>query len=170
MHFKKNILLLSLATLTIGCTNIDCPLGNVVTLNGGLYDAETNAVIKLSDTLTIKTAGRKDTVLLNRACGISAFNIPLRYTSQEDTLLFCLSNAKGQSATDTLFIRHKGTPHFESTDCPIVMFQELEKVRWTTHTMKQMPLAIDSVAITNKSINYDNAQNIKIYFHTVLFQ
>ena len=76
MHLK-HILSTSLSALCLlACTNVDCPLENVVTMNCGLYNAETKASLKISDTLTIKTGGTKDTTLLNRANGISSFKLP----------------------------------------------------------------------------------------------
>ena len=116
MHFKHIISASLSVLLFLACTNIDCPLENVVTMNCGLYSAETKTLLKISDTLTIKAGGVKDTILLNRANGISSFKIPLRYAAKEDTLLLRFSNAAGQFATDTLFILHDAQPHFESAD------------------------------------------------------
>lgn len=170
MHLK-HILSTSLSALCLlACTNVDCPLENVVTMNCGLYNAETKASLKISDTLTIKTGGTKDTTLLNRANGISSFKLPLRYAAKEDTLLLRFSNAAGQFATDTIFVLHDGHPHFESADCPLVVFHKLNSVRWTTHAMKTMPLAIDSIAIIKENVTYDNAQNLKIYLRSVVTQ
>ena len=163
MHLK-HILSTSLSALCLlACTNVDCPLENVVTMNCGLYNAETKASLKISDTLTIKTGGTKDTTLLNRANGLSSFKLPLRYAAKEDTLLLRFS-------TDTIFVLHDGQPHFESADCPLVVFHKLNSVRWTTHAMKTMPLAIDSIAIIKENVTYDNAQNLKIYLRSVVTQ
>ena len=169
MCLHRNLFLGFMSLLTTSCTNIDCPLGNVVTINGGLYDAETKKSYKLADTLTVSVSGLKDTILLNRALNISSISLPLKYVAQEDTLLFCFSNAKNQTATDTLFIQHKAQPHFESIDCPTVVFHTIENIRWTKHAMRQMPLTIDSVSVTNKMVNYDNVENIKIYLRSLVY-
>lgn len=94
----------------------------------------------------------------------------LTLRSKEDTLLLRFSNAAGQFATDTIFVLHDGQPHFESADCPLVVFHKLNSVRWTTHAMKTMPLAIDSIAIIKENVTYDNAQNLKIYLRSVVTQ
>ena len=40
----------------------------------------------------------------------------------------------------------------------------------TTHAMKTMPMAIDSIAIIKENVTYDNAQNLKIYLRSVVTQ
>ena len=164
---KKLIFVLLLLPCFSACTNIDCPLENVVTMNCGLYATETKTSMKITDTLTVSAGGVKDTILINRATNVSTLNIPLRYAAKEDTLLLRFSNRQGQMATDTLFVQHVGTPHFESADCPLVMFHKLGHVHWTSHALSKMPLTIDSVVVINDNVNYDNVQNIKIYLRPV---
>ena len=57
-----------------------------------------------------------------------------------------------------------------TVNCPLVVFHKLNSVRWTTHAMKTMPLAIDSIAIIKENVTYDNAQNLKIYLRSVVTQ
>ena len=158
-------LLLTLVAGFSACTEIDCPLDNVVEMGIGLYDAETRQALTLADTLTVRPAG-KDTVLLNRAQGISVCYLPLRQGFERDTLLLRFSNAAGQAATDTLFVGHTNSPHFESIDCPASVFHHLTSVAHTQHPLSQMPLTIDSVAIANPTVNYDNIQHLKIYLRS----
>ena len=144
------------------CSNIDCPLDNVVLMQCGLYASETRAALTLTDTLTVRPAGR-DTVLLNRAQGISSFLLPLRESGTQDTLLLCLSDAQGRRAIDTLFVQHTPQPHFESLDCPPAVFHTLTGVRATSHSLGLMPLTIDSVSVVRSSVNYDDIENIRIF-------
>lgn len=167
-HLIKIPLTALLSCMATACTNIDCPLDNVVELTCGLYAADTKAALSLTDTLTVTSPGTlaADTTLLNRATGISSFLLPMRQTMDRDTLVLHLSNVMGQSARDTIFLRHTNDPHFESIDCPTSVFHTLLDVQWTSHALRLMPLTIDSVAIVRKNVNYDNVENLKIYLRT----
>ena len=83
------------ALLPASCDGMDCPLDNVVVMQCGLYTSETGEALSLSDTLTIRPAGR-DTVLVNRAIGTGTLLLPLRSRTGQDTLLFQLKSAAGQ--------------------------------------------------------------------------
>ena len=133
------IVSVSLALL-VGCSSVDCPLNNVVGLKAGLRSAATGAVYTLQDTLTITAAGT-DSVLL-------------------------FSDAQGRVATDTLYISHDNIPHFENQDCPVLMFHKLGKIRWTNHDLSQMPVTIDNVVVVRPLVDYQNAENIRIYLRT----
>ena len=148
------------------CSGIDCPLDNVVSMKCGLYSAEDETSLRLSDTLTVRAGGIKDTVLLNRAQGISDFLVPLRQGVTTDTLLFCFSNAERQSATDTVYVTHTNQPHFESIDCPLAVFHTVQSVRWTSHHLSAMPLTIDSIAIVRQLVDYEDVENLKIYLRS----
>lgn len=148
------------------CTGIDCPLDNIVSMTCGLYNAEDETSLRLSDTLTVRAGGVKDTVLLNRAQGISDFLVPLRHGVTTDTLLFCFSNADRQSATDTVYVTHTNQPHFESIDCPLAVFHTIQSVRWTSHHLSAMPLTIDSIAIVRQLVDYEDVENLKIYLRS----
>ncbi len=148
------------------CTSIDCPLDNVVAMTCGLYRAEDGETLELSDTLTVRAGGLKDTVLLNRAQGVSDFLIPLRQGVERDTLLFDFSNASQQRATDTVYVEHTNQPHFESIDCSTAVFHTVMSVRWTSHALSEMPLTIDSVAIVRQLVDYDDIENLRIYLRS----
>lgn len=166
---QKNIRTPLFLTILLGataCTNLDCPLDNVVVMTCGLYHTGTSDTLMLSDTLTVSTGGMKDTVLLNRATGISDFELQLRQASECDTLQFRFANTSGQSATDTIFLTHINTPHFESVDCPASMFHTLQSVSWTSHSLDDMPLTIDSVAIVRNTVNYEDIENLRIYLRS----
>lgn len=154
------------ATLLVaGCSNIDCPLDNVVALQVNLYDASTRKPLKLSDVMTIKPAGR-DTLLLNQGTGLSSFLLPLKEAGGTDTLVCTLTNAAGQEANDTLFVTHTPRPHFESVDCPACVFHTLTAARVTSHPLTLMPLTLDSVSIVRPEVNYDDAENLRLFLRT----
>ena len=140
------------ATLTVGCTNIDCPLDNVVAMTCGLYDAGSRQALTLEDSLTVSIAGSKDTVLLNKAIGMKTFQLPLRYTT----------------GTDTLFVSHTAAVHFDKPDCPAGVYHQLVQVRHTSHPLALMPLTIDSVFVSNHNVTYEDLENLRIYLRAVV--
>lgn len=160
----KGCVLLVIATLS-ACSNIDCPLDNVVRMQCNLYAYETKSSLTLTDVLSVTPAGR-DTVLLNGATNISSFLLPLKEGGEQDTLLLHLSNASGQHATDTLFVSHKPQPHFESLDCPSSVFHTITAVRATSHPLAQLPLTVDSVSLVRGIVNYDDVENIRIFLRS----
>ena len=154
-----------LALMVAGCSNIDCPLDNVVRMQCNLYASETRKALTLSDVLTVTPAGR-DTVLLNQATAISSFLLPLKEGGTRDTLLLHFSNTAGQEAVDTLFVTHEPQPHFESVDCPACVFHTIKEVGFTSHALGLMPLTIDSVAIVRTAVNYDDIENLRIFLRS----
>lgn len=148
------------------CTNIDCPLDNVVVMTSGLYDAEDESSMTLGTELSIFSADG-EFVLLNQARDISSFVLPLRHGVSTDTLLFFFRNNQ-QEATDTLFLSYTDHPHFESVDCPAALFHTLTNVRWTSHPLAELPLTFDSVAIVRPNVNYDDVENLKIYLRSTV--
>ena len=159
----RALLLPALIALPSACSNIDCPLDSVVVATVGLYDADTHASVTLTDTLTVAAAGSVDTVLLNRAEGISSFTLPLRQGADADTLLLRFSAASGAQRTDTLFLTHTNTPHFETIDCPSTVFHTLTGARFSRATSTLAPLSIDSVSIVRSTVNYDDIENIRLF-------
>ena len=147
------------------CTNIECPLGNVVQVSCGIYDSDGNE-LKLNDTLTVRACGT-DQVLLNRAFGIKSFSVPLAYKSGVDTLLLFLSDDKQRTAVDSLFVTHEASPHFESVDCPIVFFHNIGEAASTNDAKSDFPTVIDRVELSGSLVNYDSDENIRIYLRSV---
>ena len=80
------ISLFAAAVCFTACSNIDCPLDNVVRMQVGIYSYETRSALTLTDQLSVTPAGR-DTLLLNSATNISSFLLPLKEGGERDTLL-----------------------------------------------------------------------------------
>ena len=155
----------ALLSLLGACSNIDCPLDNVVMMQCNLYSAETRQALSLPASLTVKPAGR-DTVLLNQASDIKSFLLPLKDAGGRDTLLLNLSNTAGQEATDTLFVTHTAKPHFESLDCPASVFHTITQVSATHHALSILPLTVDSIALIRSTVNYDDIENIRLFLRS----
>lgn len=143
------------------CSNIDCPLDNVVSLQCNLYDASTQSALTLSDVLSVTPAGR-DTLLLNQATGIKSFLLPLKEAGTQDTLLLHFANAQGAVQVDTLFVNHTPQPHFESLDCPSSVFHTLNAVRVSAQGSANSAI-VDSVSLVRPIVNYDDIENIRLF-------
>ena len=160
-------ILYTLLLVTLGaCTNIECPLDNIVVMTGGLYNAEDGKVTTLHDNELSITSADGEYVLLNRVKDISSFEIPLRQGVGNDTLLFWLENSVGQVAVDTLFLQYTDSPHFESLDCPAALFHSLKEARCTSHPLSELPLTLHKVEIVRSLVDYDDVENLKIYLRS----
>lgn len=148
-----------------GCSNINCPLDNVVMMQCNFYESETKRALTLHDVLDVMPAN-SDTVLINRITQVNHILLPLREGGDLDTLLLQFSNAAEQTATDTLFVSHTRQPHFESIDCPASVFHTITAVRATSHPLSELPLTIDSVSVVRSAVNYDDIENIRIFLRS----
>lgn len=167
MKCAKTMVAWGVGMLMVGlsaCSNIDCPLDNVVSLQCNLYDASTQSALTLSDVLSVTPAGR-DTLLLNQATGIKSFLLPLKEAGTQDTLLLHFANAQGAVQVDTLFVNHTPQPHFESLDCPSSVFHTLNTVRVSAQGSTNSAI-IDSVSLVRPIVNYDDIENIRLFIRT----
>ncbi|MGM9693827.1 MAG: DUF6452 family protein [Alloprevotella sp.] len=181
--------LIGIAAMLLGaCTNIDCPLDNVVMMQCGIYDAETEQPLTLPVewALSVKPAGR-DTILLNRAYGVESFLLPLKEGEEKDTLLFFFAppstNTGEEEGTeegeetenppvtasivpDTLFVTHTRTPHFESVDCPASVFHNITDASTKASPQNQLRWTLERVKLVRTTVNYDDIENLRIYLRT----
>lgn len=167
MKCAKTMVAWGVGMLMVGlsaCSNIDCPLDNVVSLQCNLYDASTQSALTLSDVLSVTPAGR-DTLLLNQATGIKSFLLPLKEAGTQDTLLLHFANAQGAVQVDTLFVNHSPQPHFESLDCPSSVFHTLNAVRVSAQGSANSAI-VDSVSLVRPIVNYDDIENIRLFIRT----
>lgn len=146
---------------TASCSEVECPLDSVVVMTCRIYDAESDKLIALQDTLTISPVG-KDTVLLNQAFGVNEFVLPLKMAVEADTFLLKFSSEWDMYVTDTLIVQHTNQPHFESVDCPTSIFHKIKSVVWSKRENSTYPLIIDNVSITRELVDYNNVENLKI--------
>lgn len=167
MKCAKTMVAWGVGMLMVGlsaCSNIDCPLDNVVSLQCNLYDASTQSALTLSDVLSVTPAGR-DTLLLNQATGIKSFLLPLKEAGTQDTLLLHFANAQSAVQVDTLFVNHTPQPHFESLDCPSSVFHTLNAVRVSAQGSANSAI-VDSVSLVRPIVNYDDIENIRLFIRT----
>ena len=161
-RFKRlaPLFLLCLFLLFMGrCSEIDCPLNNVVAVQYGLYyDDETS--VTLQDTLIVTAIGT-DSILLNKGQGISSFLLPVHYTAERDSFILRFSDTEGDEMFDTLCVSHTNEAHFESMDCPLCYFHTITEVTSTTH-------ALERVELVYPQVNYETQENIRIYLRSFI--
>ena len=98
---------------------------------------------------------RRDTVLLNRFYDASQMSVPMKYYSENDTIIISYSSISNK---DTLYINHDSYSFVDLPECGNHRFHTLKSVE-STHS------GIYSVSIVNPKVNYDRNENIKIYFN-----
>ena len=120
------------------------------------YNIDSNNIeseYQFPDILTVSLlVNGKDSIVINHLANASSLQLPMSYTNSCDTVVFSYEN----NATDTLFVKHENIPYFISMECGLAMYHRLQDV---THTKA----FIDSVAIINDYVNFDNNENIKLY-------
>lgn len=138
------------------CSTIDCPIQTAVYTVYSVTNGN-EAPDTLKDTILIWSVrkDRSDTIFLyNRGVNVTKFNLPVSYSSPQDTLYFYLWKGDFQ-CIDTVWISKTNVPHFESVDCAASYFHDITAVR-STHN------GIDTILINNPSVNYDPS---KEHFH-----
>ena len=144
----------------LSCSSIECPVENLVYTKYGVYNGTGQADTLSGDTLyvfSLRVDG-SDTTLLNRGVNVTSFNLPISYSSPEDTLFFLRVSPDDVFLIDTVWIKKENIPHFESVDCSASFFHKITAVR-TTHN------GIDSIVINHADVNYDtSSQHFHVYF------
>ena len=155
----KRLAYLFLGLLMVACSSIDCPVDSSVTTLYQIRNSD-GTELKLSDTLTV-TSTRKDgvdTILYNKAIGVSEITLPISYSNPEDVLVFSFDNSNDSlHVADTVWIKKNDYPHFESVDCNTQYFHTITGVRYTSNY-------IDSIVINNPSVTYDS-QTVHFYLY-----
>ena len=152
--------------LFAACESSNCPLNNIVESVYVFYASERTAdgtfqagtSVKLQDTLTV-TAFGTDSLLVNRLVGQSGAKLPVSYYQQADTLVFTFTDSQGATGYDTICIEKDTRHHFDDPSCPVHMFHTVKDIHFTRHL-------IDTIIVSNASINYDGAENFQVYFRT----
>jgi len=155
----RNILATIMAlTVLAACSSINCPLNNTVYSSYMFYKAGGDKDT-LTDYLTIWTerSDGSDSVLINLDTNVDSFILPMSYVHESDLLYFSFTDSVG-TRLDTVNVRKKDWPHFESPDCSATFFHEILGVDHSRN-------AIDSIVINNKNVNFDATKaNFRIYY------
>ena len=152
------IVLLSFSLLTTGCDGgYDCALENIAYNCIRFYTIGADGTEKeytLPDALTVSVMiNGNATIAVNHVSNVKEIKLPMSYTATCDTVIMNFSG----NYNDTLYIGHSNIPIFQSMECGVIMHH---KLNGATHTAR----LIDSMAINNANVNFDNNENIKLYF------
>ena len=154
----RKLLFFFVVVCLAGCSSIDCPVQNIVSVQYEICD-KTGKALPLTDSLSVVTMRvdgeyiditkllNSNDVTLNRLIGKSSFSLPISYSHPEDVLFFCFTDT-AKTVVDTVWIKKDDIPHFESVDCNAAFFHEITDVRHSRHY-------IDSLVLLNKSVTYD---------------
>lgn len=156
-----SVLIFGILIFTVGCRNIDCPLENTVLVGSKLYYSDSDVADVTLDTLLVTALGT-DSLLSCQKANLQ-ISFPLRYSSDKDTLLLSFMRNSQIHTTDTLFVGHENTIHFENIDCPPAVFSELKTISWSNQSYGKV--VVDSASILSPIVNYNGTENIKIFVH-----
>lgn len=138
--------------LFAACESYDCTLYNYVGMYATFY--KDGAAVAINDTLTI-TSGKSGMVLLNQSTGTSNLNLPLSFWQDVDTLVFSVKH-NDEYYRDTVWIKKSNQVHYESPDCPMTLFHDIQEVPCTHVFIKE-------ITVTRSSVNYETTENLQIH-------
>lgn len=192
IRFTHTFIFIFLLAVLLSCSASNCPLESTVTCNYGFYDSEGTPVV-YNDPITVTTLlpgfktvyiykklgyqtitldkqnlsyvdegytetiseVRRDTILVNKLSGANAMSLPMNYFAEKDTLILSYSSISNK---DTIYISHSNYSHIDLPECGTNRFHTLKDIKSTES-------GIYSVEIVNAKVNYDGAENVKIYFN-----
>ena len=141
-----------------GCEGgYECSLNNVAYNRIGFYTVNESGVSEqyaLPEILTVKMMiNGRDSIVVNHIQGATGLSLPVSYAKECDTVIFNYE----EKTTDTLYVQHTNIPIYQSMECGVIMNHTLMGLRNTESL-------IDSTVITDVNVNFENNENIKIYF------
>jgi len=152
------------------CDDISCPLESTVECNIAFYAEAVpdelgrmvpGASISIGDTLTISVVrpGMADSVLVNRLTGQHSAALPVSYFAPEDVIVLAFTDTLSRVGRDTLWYQKDNINHWDDPGCPMHPWHHITGLRFTRHL-------VDTVFISNSTINYAGSENIQICFRT----
>lgn len=150
-------LLATICSMT-GCEGgYECSLNNVAYNRICFYTADGSGNSEqhaLPEILTVKMMiNGRDSIVVNHIQGAKEVLLPVSYAKECDTVIF---SYEGRT-TDTLYVQHTNIPIYQSMECGVIMHHTLTG-------LKNTESLIDSTAITDANVNFENNENIKVYF------
>ena len=150
-------LLATICSMT-GCEGgYECSLNNVAYNRICFYTADgsgNSEQYALPEILTVKMMiNGRDSIVVNHIQGAKEVLLPVSYAKECDTVIF---SYEGRT-TDTLYVQHTNIPIYQSMECGVIMHHTLTGLINTESL-------IDSTAITDANVNFENNENIKVYF------
>ena len=141
-----------------GCDGgYDCALDNIAYYRIKFYHINTNgteAEYAFPEPLTVSMMiNGRASIVVNYITNAKELSLPMSYANDCDTVILNFFDRYN----DTLYIGHRNNPIYQSMECGVIMHHKLTT---TAHTGN----FIDSMAINNADINFENNENIKLYF------
>lgn len=150
-------LIFSAASLGSCDNGYDCDLNNTSHNNISFYtvtDGKEEAYAH-PEPLTISLMiNGKDSVIINHKTDAEQISLPMSYTQGTDTIVIHYEN----NLCDSLYVSHIGKPYYQSMECGILMFHEIESIRSTN-------VWIEKVSLMNNTVNFKGYENIRIYLY-----
>lgn len=106
--------------------------------------------------LTITALGT-DSIILNRAIDVTSLSLPLSYVSDTTILVLHYDYEADPKIADTLYIKQKNIPFFESMECGYSMLQSIIEVTCTKNQL-------NSVSIINNTANTNGTENLRLFY------
>lgn len=147
-----------LLALLTGCGGeAECPLNTTSVARFEFQDSKTHASVKLINGATVTGIAIVDgkaeiDTVFNQA--ESYMSVPLSYTNQTTYVIHYTETMR-----DTIELKHRNIPFSSDIECPVMMFFEVESMRYTTN-------ALDSIKLVNPKITNEEAINFNIYYRT----
>ena len=82
----------------------------------------------------------------------SYMSVPLSYTDRTTYVIHYTETMR-----DTIEVKHRNIPFASDIECPVMMFYEVENLRYTTN-------ALDSIQLVNPKITNEETINFNIYY------
>lgn len=158
-HFKPGITIVFVGIFVLSffyaCEELPCQYGEGVKLNAGFFTLDgTNLNETTIDTLTLvimNTADNPYEEVFHK--GVETLSFPLSIIDDSSTIILKYKDLMA----DTLIFRHTGTVVLINHECGFETFFNIDTILTTNHK-------IESVWVSNATVNYDQSENIKIYF------
>lgn len=157
--FMRNIyifILLALFALLPGCGGeTECPMNTVAVARFDFRDSQTHQPVSLNNGPTVTGIATIDgktveETVFNKA--ESYMSVPLSYTDRTTYVIHYTETMR-----DTIEVKHRNIPFASDIECPVMMFYEVENLRYTTN-------ALDSIQLVNPKITNEETINFNIYY------
>ena len=152
------IALLALTLSWASCDNgYDCDLNNISHNNITFYTLADGQEVPYTEysplTVSLMVNG-KDSIMVNHITEAAGVSLPMSYAQETDTVVFHYDD----TTCDSLYVTHINKPFYQSMECGLLMFHQIEKIRSTN-------VWIENAAIINNTVNFNGHENIRIYFY-----
>lgn len=168
MKKVRRLIMVALAGIVCtlsGCDDTGCTLYNSTLCHISFY-SELGLATVLEDTLTVYAVGA-ETPVYNMGVNLYTLKVQLSYYKDIDTLLYehwmGTADEPAPHQVDTLFIRKSDMPHFESPDCGVAMFHEIEEVWWENDSRFPETPLFKGVFVYHYQVYYNSEDNIRLF-------